>query len=101
MKTDGTVRAWGRNHKGQLGDGTLVLRKSPVSVIGLTNATSIGVGRDHSLAARADGRASAWGLNDFGQLGDGTLVNRSSPVLIVGLTGATVLAGGIAYSLGL
>ena len=34
LKTDGTVWAWGYNLNGQLGDGTIIRRGSPVRVVG-------------------------------------------------------------------
>jgi alpha-tubulin suppressor-like RCC1 family protein len=40
----GTVRAWGDNQYGQLGDGTNLNRVFPVSVRGITNAVDIAVG---------------------------------------------------------
>ena len=36
LMADGTVRTWGLNADGQLGDGTTTLRRSPVTVSGLT-----------------------------------------------------------------
>ncbi|WP_425429908.1 hypothetical protein [Deinococcus hopiensis] len=41
LKTDGTVRAWGDNRTGQLGDGTTTSRSTPVTVSGLTNVVSL------------------------------------------------------------
>src|SRR5580698_4374373 len=38
LVSDGTVRCWGANHEGQLGDGTRLPRRLPVSVLGLTDA---------------------------------------------------------------
>jgi alpha-tubulin suppressor-like RCC1 family protein len=35
---DGNVKCWGWNHRGQLGDGTLIDRANPVLVAGLTEA---------------------------------------------------------------
>ena len=46
----GTARAWGRNTFGQLGDGTTVVRTTPVPVSGLANVTAIASGGSHGLA---------------------------------------------------
>src|SRR5260370_42711989 len=51
----GTARAWGRNTFGQLGDGTTVVRTTPVPVSGLANVTAIAGGGSHSLALLSDG----------------------------------------------
>ena len=50
LKSDGTVWAWGRNSFGQLGDGTLADRLTPVKVSGLTGVVAISGGGYHSLA---------------------------------------------------
>ena len=44
LLADGTVRAWGANSHGQLGDGTRDDRVSPIQVPGLTNVVSVGAG---------------------------------------------------------
>jgi len=53
LKSDGTVWAWGRNDRGQLGDGTnppIVSTNTPVQVSGLTGQAAIAGGEHHSLA---------------------------------------------------
>ncbi|WP_018654574.1 S8 family serine peptidase [Actinomadura flavalba] len=95
VRTDGTVRAWGLNSAGQLGDGTTTNRTTPVTVTGLTSVLTISAGNWHNVATRWTGTGSAWGLNTSGQLGDGTTTNRSTPVAIGGLaTPSGLLAGG-------
>src|SRR5512138_3702881 len=61
---DGTVQCWGRNNHGQLGDGTIVNRITPVAVSGLGTAVSIAAGSDHTCAILSAGTASCWGFND-------------------------------------
>jgi alpha-tubulin suppressor-like RCC1 family protein len=85
VRANGSLWAWGSNSSGQLGDGTLVSRSSPVSVVGgFTDWVSASAGRYHSVAVRANGTVWAWGNNGSGRLGDGTTINRSSPVSVVG-----------------
>jgi RHS repeat-associated protein len=56
--TDGTMRSWGRNAEGELGDGTTTVRSTPVPVAGLTGITPSSLVRD-SYAYDGDGlRAS-------------------------------------------
>jgi alpha-tubulin suppressor-like RCC1 family protein len=50
---DGTVRSWGRNAYGQLGDGTTTNRLEPVTVSGLTRVTVVAAGGQHNLAVVA------------------------------------------------
>lgn len=90
--SDGTVAAWGYNAGGQLGDGSVTPRTSPVSasMAGRT-AVAIAAGRHHSLALCSDGTLSAWGLNVHGELGDNTSADRTLPVSVT--TAGTPLAG--------
>lgn len=83
--TDGTVRAWGYNASGQLGDGTLTSSPVPVTVGGLSGVVSVSGGSSHSLALLNDGTLRAWGTNTNGQLGDGTTRDRSTPGVVAGL----------------
>jgi prepilin-type N-terminal cleavage/methylation domain-containing protein len=118
LLADGTVRCWGNNTSGQLGDGTTTLRSNPVRVltsgteeaspVPLTSVTAIAVGVLHTCALLADGTVRCWGNNTVGAIGDGTLVNRLNPVRVlasgveggadetapVPLTGVTSISGG-------
>ncbi len=107
LKSDGTVRAWGYNYDGELGDGTTDNYKStPVQVTGpggvgfLTNVVAISAGEYHSLALKADGTVWAWGSNLSGELGDGTQIERITPVQVKGLGGVGFLTSVIAISSG-
>jgi hypothetical protein len=95
---DGTVRAWGYNSYGNVGDGTTTRRLSPVVVAGLTGATYVECGRDFSFVVTSDGVLHGWGRNDAGQLGDGSTTNRLRPVVIPGITGVTALGAGRDYT---
>jgi alpha-tubulin suppressor-like RCC1 family protein len=59
---NGTVTCWGRNHHGQLGDGTLTLRPSPKAVPVLTGATSLTSDLETTCAVTADHLARCWGV---------------------------------------
>ena len=81
IKSDYKLFTWGRNHFGQLGDGTTVNKSSPVQ-IGSSSWVAVAAGGFHSAAIRSDYKLFTWGRNNSGQLGDGTLVTKSSPVQI-------------------
>ena len=80
LKSDGSLWAWGGNEVGQLGDGTVTMRHSPIQDSKEKKWTSAVAGYFHTVALRADGTIWTWGLNEYGQLGDGTTDERHSPV---------------------
>ena len=84
---------WGYNAHGQLGDGGATLRRTPVPVSGLTGATQLAAGGEHTCALLQGGAVRCWGANKDGQLGDGSTTDSHTPVA-VGLAGATMLAAG-------
>jgi alpha-tubulin suppressor-like RCC1 family protein len=79
LKTDGTVWAWGENAYGEVGDGTEVPRKTPVSVVGLDNITAVAAGAYRSMALQGDGSAWTWGDHNttpsrVTEISDGTAI---------------------------
>jgi alpha-tubulin suppressor-like RCC1 family protein len=82
LKTDGTLWARGRNHQGQLGDGTTTNRSTFVPIGTDSDWAEISAGMGFSMARKSDGSIWAWGGNFYGQVGDGTTENRLVPVKI-------------------
>ena len=81
LRNDGTVWAWGRNNRHQIGDGTFVDRHYvPVQVYGLANIIAISASEGHSIALRNDNTIWGWGSNGNSQLGDGSTTTRATPV---------------------
>lgn len=76
----GMVYCWGRNEAGQLGDGTLEDRPSPIRVAGIEQVIAVAAGYQHTCALAQDGAVSCWGGNESGQLGDGTNTNHPTPL---------------------
>ena len=55
LTDDGIAYAWGNHNEGQLGDGTIINRSSPVTVIGgTTNWSQLSAGGNHSLGIIID-----------------------------------------------
>src|SRR5206468_499116 len=87
--TDGTLRCWGYNYYGQLGNGTSVNSSTPVAVSGISTATAIDAGDNHSCARLSNGSMRCWGLNSDGQLGMGTVGGVSMvPATVSGISAA-------------
>ena len=96
LKSDGTLWAWGKNQRGQTGDGTVTYRWSPTQeATAATNWTSIAADGDSTMAIRSDGTLWGWGYNHLGQLGDGTTTDRSTPTQeATGATNWTAISAG-------
>jgi len=122
----GILYAWGAGGSGRLGDGTVINRSSPVTVVGgitnwstvsaggahnlapvtvvgsITNWSTVSAGGAHNLGLTDAGIVYAWGLGTDGRLGDGTTVDKSSPVTVVGgITNWSIIDAGSSHSLGL
>ena len=104
---DGSVRCWGGGDQGQLGDGSIADRLSPVGGNGLTSVVGIAAGGFHTCSLRANpisvsgaapSVAFCWGANSNGELGDGTIAQRTAPVPVPGLASGVALAAGGAHT---
>lgn len=85
---DDTLRTWGQNTSGQLGDGTTDYRITPVAVPGLKGVRLVAGGREHTMVLLSDNTVRSWGGNSSGQLGNGTTTESSTPVTtLTALTG--------------
>ena len=97
---DGTVKCWGINGSGQLGDSTTTNRSTSVAVQGLGGVvTAIAVGLNHSCALLNDGTIKCWGSNNNGKLGDNSTTNRLTAVSVQNLGGvATAVQAGAEHT---
>ena len=89
----GTVKCWGDNSYGQLGDGTAEDRKTPVTVAGLEGVRSVAAGWNYTCAIIAGEEMKCWGWNYFGQLGDRSMTTQVKPVSVAELPGPASLMG--------
>lgn len=87
----GEPYAWGAGVTGNLGDGTLIPKSSPVAVLGSlrflpTNGedSAAQAGAESSIELDLAGNAYCWGQNGNGQLGNGGVAVASSPVAVLG-----------------
>jgi len=91
---DGTVRCWGANYFGQLGDGTELLSEIPVQAR-ISGVTAIATGTHHSCAIAGDG-IFCWGADIVGQLGDASTPGqlRSRPTVMPSIQRAESISAG-------
>ena len=94
----GTVKCWGYNHYGQLGNGSTADSALPVQVSGVSGAIAVTTGYYNSCALVSGGTVKCWGYNRYGQLGDGSTESSSVPVSVSGLSGATSMSTGFYHS---
>jgi alpha-tubulin suppressor-like RCC1 family protein len=104
LRADGTVWAWGLNHRGILGNGAdcdFSLEDPdcqayvPVPVANLTDVTQLAAFSGGGYALRADGTVWAWGSNSAGALGNDTVATFTTvPVQVMLGSGVTDLSSG-------
>jgi len=114
LLSGGGVDCWGDNAYGELGIGTTTgpetcenevepCSKTSVPVSGLTHATQISSGGDHTCALLSGGSIDCWGQNEYGELGNGTntgpescytLFCSSRPMAVNGITAARQITAG-------
>jgi alpha-tubulin suppressor-like RCC1 family protein len=120
LEGSGKVMAWGRNALGELGDGsstgpelcsnTTPCAKTPVEASGVSGASSIAAGEEHSFALLSSGVLMAWGRNADGQLGTGSSLGpeacgievtpcSTKPLQVTALADVKGIAAGSAHSI--
>jgi len=86
IKSDGTLWAWGANHAGQFGVGTVGRQNrranTPVRAASGNDWKQAAAGGVHSVALKNDGTLWAWGINWAGSLGTGSTSNSAVPVQV-------------------
>jgi alpha-tubulin suppressor-like RCC1 family protein len=72
LEGNGTVKAWGGNSKGQLGDGSREDTGTPTEIVGLSGKVkSISSAGEHALALLTNGTVASWGAAEYGERGNG------------------------------
>ncbi len=82
LLSDGSLRAWGDDQYGQLGDAKTMNEDAPIVFLppaGVTYAT-LASGGGTSYAISTTGAVYAWGQNSQGQVGNGTTTGARRPV---------------------
>ena len=75
LLSDSSLRCWGDNKFGQIGDGTWESKGDPIHIQGFDNQDSIisiSAGSAITCAVTSSGKVYCWGSNSLGAVGDGT-----------------------------
>ncbi len=96
----GTLRTWGLNDTGQLGQGTTG-GTNPVPTVIDPNSTYslVEAGPDFMFGITDSGDLNGWGSNTYGQLGIGSTTSQSSPASINIANSAVEVAAGADHAL--
>ncbi len=90
LKSDGSIRGWGDNVCGQLGNGSMAPLQAPFVVpVAGNDWMQVACGGYWIEALKRDGTLWAWGANFNGQFGDGTKTSSRAAVRIGSLTNWT------------
>ncbi len=73
---------WGRNHYGQLGDGTQTDQLTP-TLVSIEKVKDVSLGMYHSCAITTANQLYCWGRQKNGQVGKGDVANQLKPVQIL------------------
>jgi alpha-tubulin suppressor-like RCC1 family protein len=106
----GTVKCWGDNTNGELGNAVTTTCEgsvnpcstTPMAVAGLTNVTAIAGGDRFACALLQGGTVECWGDNSNNELGNASTATcltsnlpcSQTPVAVTGLTNPTAIAAG-------
>lgn len=87
LMPDGTVRAWGADDRGQMGNGVGYLPSAtPKTVPNLKGVTSLAAGSKVVFAVMSDGTVQGWGEGMRNQFADNFGPDRHSPKVVAGLS---------------
>ncbi len=94
----GTVRCWGANDAGQLGNGSTSPSSVPVMVQAATALAQVAIGDRHSCGITPDAVSVCWGRNTDGQIGDGTTGFQTVPTAATAAARFNRVSGGLGFT---
>jgi len=98
LVSGGSVKCWGYNQDGELGNASTKLSTTPVAVGGVQGAIAVNSGYKHTCVVYPAGTVSCWGYNQVGELGNGTQTNTFVPTAVSGLSGVATSSSGGAHT---
>jgi len=97
--SNNTVKCWGDNARGQLGNGEMGgIETRPVATLGYA-AEEIFAGAQHTCAITPAGKLECWGANDDGQIGNDVFGGEQlGPMEVPGLSSVHLAALGSSFT---
>lgn len=96
--TAGSVKCWGENSSGQLGNASTTESSVPVNAGTRVDFVSVAAGGQHTCALTTTNDVYCWGDGSFGQLGRGTTTSSSIPVKASTVSGAVAIGVGTSFT---
>lgn len=95
VTTAGSVKCWGTNVYGELGDGTTENRAAPVNTLGLESGIgALAAGYEHTCALALNGSVRCWGGGRWGDISNPYNTYSTAPVIVSGLNEIRVVTAG-------
>ncbi len=92
VRTDGTVKCWGDNSFGQIGESGGNFSVIPVPVSGISNPVSLAAGDLFTCAVLSTGSVQCWGVGK--DLGNGTQTSSAVPQTVLDINNAVSVTAG-------
>jgi hypothetical protein len=93
LTSAGAAWCWGKNDRGQLGDGTTTDRAAPVQVQGGHTFVQIASGWNHTCGRTSTGEIWCWGYGSYGQMGDDHRDESATSLTVDGTPSLTAISG--------
>jgi alpha-tubulin suppressor-like RCC1 family protein len=100
VMNDRTLKCWGSNQYGAVGNNSTATVTSPVTIDVGTSYREVSSGRWHSCGVTTGGVVKCWGNNASAQLGDGTTTLKRTPVIISGISNPSSISAGYSHTCG-
>ena len=96
--TDDSVKCWGYNDHGQIGDNSQTNRNTPVLISSLAGMIGMSSANHTTCALKSDGTPWCWGWGGFGMLGTGNDADQYVPAAVQGVTGVSQISSGYVHT---
>jgi alpha-tubulin suppressor-like RCC1 family protein len=97
LLNNGSVKCWGGDAYGAIGNGTLGSSTTPYTVF-TSGVQDLQLYNDGAMAIMSDNTVQAWGQNTYGRFGNTNSINQPSPITISALSNVSSLTMGYNFA---